>query len=275
MWTRGGKRTPSFPSKRVNTSEAAIPVLEDVGFINISFTERVEKKAPKSGKAAKHAAENPHSRPIVCRRWADIPEAERPPGLVVEEEFLSETEERDIVDYLDAQPWDDSIKRRTQHYGRKFNYENLHCDDTGGAENLLPKELVPPQLSTVRDDDGLQPFLYDQCTVNEYLPGTGISPHVETHSCFEEGFCSISLLSGISMELVYAGDLSNVDVKDDDHRKLTKTSEGARVCSIWLPARSRITFTGESRYAWKHGIAKRSTDSLQNSASPAGTPSTL
>lgn len=135
----------------------------------------------------------------------------------------------------------------------------------------MPKDIMPPQLCSVRGELE-QPFLYNQCTVNEYLPGTGISPHVETHSCFEEGFCSISLLSGISMELVYAGDLSSVDVGEDedkDHRKLTKTSAGARVCALWLPARSRVTFTGEARYAWKHGIAKRSTDSLQNGDDPA------
>ena len=53
----------------------------------------------------------------------------------MEEEFFSEAEERAMVEWLDAQAWDDSIKRRTQHYGRKFNYQNLHCDDSSSAED--------------------------------------------------------------------------------------------------------------------------------------------
>ena len=41
----------------------------------------------------------------------------------------------------------------------------------------------------------LWPFDYepDQVTVNEYLPGQGIAPHVDTHSAFEDGIASLSL----------------------------------------------------------------------------------
>ena len=41
---------------------------------------------------------------------------------------------------------------------------------------------------------------YNQLTVNEYFGGIGIAAHAETHSCFDEGFCSISLLGGITMD---------------------------------------------------------------------------
>lgn len=41
--------------------------------------------------------------------------------------------------------------------------------------------------------------LFDQLTINDYLPGQGIPPHVDTHSPFQELFASLSLKSGITM----------------------------------------------------------------------------
>jgi hypothetical protein len=40
----------------------------------------------------------------------------------------------------------------------------------------------------------------DQVTINEYLPGQGIRPHVDTHSAFTDGIASISLLSPVVMD---------------------------------------------------------------------------
>jgi alkylated DNA repair dioxygenase AlkB len=37
---------------------------------------------------------------------------------------------------------------------------------------------------------GLLPEEPDQITVNEYAPGVGIRPHVDTHSAFGEGIAS-------------------------------------------------------------------------------------
>ena len=51
-------------------------------------------------------------------------------GLMVEEEFISEKREAELVEYLESQPWDDSIKRRTQHYGKRFDYKNLHASQS-------------------------------------------------------------------------------------------------------------------------------------------------
>ena len=41
--------------------------------------------------------------------------------------------------------------------------------------------------------------LFDQCTANDYMPGHGIPPHVDTHSPFEEVFVALSLKSGATM----------------------------------------------------------------------------
>ena len=41
--------------------------------------------------------------------------------------------------------------------------------------------------------------MFDQLTLNDYMPGQGIPPHVDTHSPFEEVFASLSLRSGVTM----------------------------------------------------------------------------
>lgn len=40
---------------------------------------------------------------------------------------------------------------------------------------------------------------FDQLTINEYMPGAGIPPHVDSHSPFEEIFVSLSLNSDTVM----------------------------------------------------------------------------
>jgi hypothetical protein len=54
---------------------------------------------------------------------------------------------------------------------------------SGSGVGILPASLRP-----------------DQCTVNEYLPGQGIAPHVDTHAAFDDAILSLSMGSGIVME---------------------------------------------------------------------------
>ena len=56
-----------------------------------------------------------------------------------------------------------------------------------------------------------------QCTVNEYPPGVGIAPHIDTHSAFEDGIASLSLGGGCAF-------------------RLRRGSDGADH-SVWLPPR--------------------------------------
>jgi alkylated DNA repair protein alkB family protein 8 len=197
-----------------------------------------------------------------------------PPGLMIEDDFITEAEESALVGAVNSRGWCTTLARRTQHYGYRFNYDTIGADPgqsvnetqskaagsegsgAGGteaaAEDVLPAELDFARLQGASASHHPQTH-YNQLTVNEYHPGMGISPHCETHSCFEAGFCSISLLAGIAMRFdLPAGD----DV--DDGAAAAKTP--APSVSIWLPRRSRVTFTGDVRLVWKHGISKRKTD---------------
>jgi alkylated DNA repair protein alkB homolog 8 len=82
---------------------------------------------------------------------------------------------------------------------------------------------------------------FDQLTVNDYMPGQGIPPHIDTHSPFEEIFCSISMNSEATMTFK---DLNN------------------EVRHISLKPRSLMIFSGEGRYNWLHSIPTRKFDKV-------------
>ena len=82
----------------------------------------------------------------------------------------------------------------------------------------------------------------DQCTVNRYLAGQGIPPHVDNHECCDDTILSLSLGSDVVMNFA---SLENID--DDDHK----------VIPVNLPRRSLLVMTGRARYAYTHGITSR------------------
>ena len=83
---------------------------------------------------------------------------------------------------------------------------------------------------------------FDQCTVNDYMPGQGIPPHVDTHSPFEEVFAALSLKSGATMHFK---DINN------------------NVIDLYLRPNSLMIFSGEVRYNWLHSIALRKVDKVE------------
>jgi alkylated DNA repair dioxygenase AlkB len=80
----------------------------------------------------------------------------------------------------------------------------------------------------------------DQMIVNEYLPGQGISAHVDCEPCFTSTIATVSLGSQCEMEFV------NVKSGQKSH--------------ILLSPGSALVMTGEARYDWTHAIPFRKTD---------------
>ncbi|CAD7928148.1 unnamed protein product [Amoebophrya sp. A25] len=317
-----------------------------VAFSKVSFCALV--KNPKKEKSLRNTD---GTRPSGAYTWATLPVELRPQGLTLEEEFITEEEEQELVEFLHGRDWDTTLRRRVQHFGMRFDYLSL--------KPVQSEHDIPDILSL----SGRFSFdqQYNQVTVNEYHAGIGIAPHVETHSCFEEGFCSVSLLGGIVMDFrrmvpqkaAYqkkknlagathdsvgfedaasevitrtastassAGDnLRDIDSPNDsaeDESEISSSSkqEGIavdssvpslhttngrpqeqirgttstleknttfsaqrvmsrkkseetgppkmveQVVSLYLPRRSRITFHGEARLGWRHGIASRVSD---------------
>lgn len=117
-------------------------------------------------------------------------------GLTLIEDYITVEVERLLVAAIDAQPWQSPLKRRVQHYGYVYDYKRRHVDST---QHLGP---LPPWLAELAHRlhaDGTFPHVPDQCIVNEYEPGQGISAHVDCEPCFGDVIASLTLGSGCEM----------------------------------------------------------------------------
>jgi len=167
------------------------------------------------------------------------------PGLILVRDFLSEDEERELLQQLDSEgSWDERLSRRVQHYGYEFDYASRKAFSD---HPMIPfPSAAQRALDKVASTVTAEAAGLNQLTVNEYLPGQGISAHIDTHSCFGDMMLSISLGAGIVIRFLPA----SANLKSD--RKLF----------LWLPPRSLLVMAGPSRFAFKHAIPLRKTDSV-------------
>jgi alkylated DNA repair protein alkB homolog 8 len=171
---------------------------------------------------------------------ASLEAAAAVPGLSIIENFVTEDEEEQLLrEFLQEGVWDSSISRRVRHYGHWFSYVQRGIDFA--AETPAIPACCGPLLQRIAAAyPHLQPS--NQITLNEYAPGQGIAPHVDTHSAFNDGLLSLSLGSAVAMDF--------------------RHPDGVRRAVVWLPRLSLVTMTGDARYAWTHGIAGRKTDTV-------------
>lgn len=169
--------------------------------------------------------------------WSSNTSADLPPGAVCLPGFISPSEDAALVGHLDAGAWNSELKRRVQHFGYRYDYRArvVTADAYLGA---LPDWLL--HLGARLAAAGLADGTPDQVIANEYLPGQGISAHVECLPCFDDTIISISLLS--RCEMVFR------------HRP-----DGA-ARAIILDPRSALVMTGAARYDWTHEIPARKSD---------------
>ena len=160
------------------------------------------------------------------------------PGLALLKDFVTEEEEKALMDLVDGTPWERLARRRVQHYGRKFSYVTRTVDSNSDAMD------IPVEMVKVMDGIRALPEVgeLDQITVNEYAPGVGLSPHVDTHSAFGDTIASLSLCGGAAM----------IFRKDGEQR------------GLYLPPRSLLLMQKESRWAWEHYIPHRKSDMVEH-----------
>ncbi|XP_074938382.1 tRNA (carboxymethyluridine(34)-5-O)-methyltransferase ALKBH8 isoform X4 [Phalacrocorax aristotelis] len=149
--------------------------------------------------------------------WQNAVPTSLPPGLMIIEKIISPEEERRMLESIDWIGYED-----TQNGLPKI------CDLF--LENCLKQGYIKHKP--------------DQLTVNQYEPGQGIPPHIDTHSAFEDEIISLSLGAQIVMDF--------------------KHPDGHTV-AIMLPRCSLLVMAGESRYLWTHGITPRKYDVIQAS----------
>ncbi len=169
-----------------------------------------------------------------------------PMGLEYRPDFLAAPEEDVLLAHFDSSEWLTDLSRRVMHFGYKYDYTSRSLDETARI-GPLPEWLAQLSLM-VRDAaseeakrllDLERPF--EQAIINEYLPGQGIAPHID-RDCFGPVVATVSLGSAVNMDFC-------CDSTGDDYVQR-------------LEPRSLVLLYGDARSKWRHGIAKRHSDTL-------------
>lgn len=166
-------------------------------------------------------------------------------GLVVVPNFLTEAEEQLLLDRFDSPAlWLAQITRRTQHFGYAYDYA------IQGSEFDKPLEAFPPIIGGLVDRLlGSQHIRArpNQATLQEYTPGQGIPPHIDTVWAFGEEITSLSLLAGSVMRF---RPVFTVGVAPET------------AVDVEFPRRALLLMTGDARYKWSHAILARKHDKV-------------
>lgn len=161
--------------------------------------------------------------------------AEPIPGARYIPEFVNPNEQAALLREVDTRPWLNDLHRRVQHYGYRYDYRARRVTrDMYLGE--LPSFLRPLGLRLVQE--GYFPVLPDQAIVNEYLPGQGISAHVDCVPCFGATIATISLGSHCEMEF----------------------QRGNEIRYQMLEIGDLLVLANEARYDWTHAIRMRQGD---------------
>lgn len=158
--------------------------------------------------------------------------------------FLTEDEETQILSKIDEYTWV-SNRDNTRKVQISGPYHDNNYKMIPGKVSEHPAHIV--ELSKKVRDIVLPLFTSNQSThdkwttsdkmevyINEFLPGSSLSPHFDHRSTYEDLIVGISLFSD---------------------SKITFT-KGMMKEKIDIPRRSLYVMFGDSRRIWKHSIAK-------------------
>ena len=171
-----------------------------------------------------------------------------PMGLEYHPDFLAASEEDELLAHIDGSEWLTDLSRRVLHFGYKYDYTRRSLDESARI-GPLPEWLA--QLSyMVREAaseeakrllNPQRPF--EQAIINEYLPRQGIAPHID-RDCFGPVVATVSLGSAVNMDFC-------CESTGDEYVQR-------------LEPRSLVLLCGDARFKWRHGIAKRQSDTLND-----------
>jgi alkylated DNA repair protein alkB family protein 8 len=152
-----------------------------------------------------------------------------PQGLSFSADMITPAEESEIIRWLDAREWvrvnpSNPSSRRVQQYGHAYVYA------TKGVSAGVPMEGPILALAQRIEAAGLMKPV--QCIVNEYFQTQGISAHSDS-----KNFGPIIIGISISADGVMT------------------FKRGEERFELFLPHRSMMMMTGESRYTWTHEIS--------------------
>lgn len=152
-----------------------------------------------------------------------------------------------IIPKLDEKDWTPlsphcPTSRLVQHYGYKYNYTTY--DITEKCE-YIPDFLIGLRNHLTDTCKTLKiipdTYTFNQCIVNNYMPGQGISPHIDVTKYGDVIGC---FTFGSGAEMVFS-------------HKFESDSMG-----LYVKPNSLYIMSGESRYMWKHSMPNRKSDKV-------------
>lgn len=164
------------------------------------------------------------------------------PGLFYYPKFITSDFESELIKQIDSLEWSNELKRRVQHYGYKYDYKKKKIDK---ADYLGPlPNIFEPIIKKLKDQKIIlrRP---DQLIVNEYLPGQGISKHIDCTTCFDKQIVSLSL--GSNCVMVFKREKFEGNYISD-------------VFDLLLERCSVLSIIDSARYNWSHSINPKSSD---------------
>ncbi len=157
------------------------------------------------------------------------------PGLYIQENILTPETETQIIEWFDTREWSTVLPRRTQHFGYLYGYQGTDLtlgDPFEGWITYLSEYLTKHKI--------MEPI--DQCIVNEYDRDQKIGKHIDG----KRG----------NRPNIFGPRIVSISLAADTNFIFTNTQTKQKV-ELYLPRRSLLVMTGDSRYVWTHEIPKR------------------
>lgn len=146
-------------------------------------------------------------------------------GLTLVSDFITEEEEKELLDNIGTSPINEEQKKRNsvKRYGSKLPYSTFMVSDTipDYLKKICEKLYSTGKLDTVPNS----------VTVNEYYRGQSIPYHVD------------SLPSGRIISIISLLSDTEMSFKQKDTE-----------IKVVIPRRSLVQMNNEVRYRWKHGV---------------------
>jgi alkylated DNA repair dioxygenase AlkB len=172
----------------------------------------------------------------VAQEMPPRPKHEQPEGLHYEDDFVTEQEERQLVELLETLDWraitmrGQTAKRTVRHFGLTYDY------DTAEA---VPGDPLPEEMEWLRERAarliGREPEDLVQILLSRYPEGAGIGWHRDAPQ-FGSKIAGVSLLAPSRM-------------------RFQRTVKGERsVGELELAPRSAYVLSGKARWSWQHSI---------------------
>ena len=190
------------------------------------------------------------------------------PGVLVIDDFVSEEEEKNLINEVDKKKWEGSQSgRRKQNYGPKVNFKKKKIS-IGSFQGF------PEYSRFVQDKFKMVPLLQsfqsiEQCFLEyDTFRGAQIDPHIDDCWIWGERILTVNLLSDSVLTLtrhkIVDQKQYNLDEveKYKDHliEKLCPPIESIfdydKVIRIPMPRRSLILLYGPARYMFEHSVLR-------------------